>query len=81
MVYSTIRSILIQDEEHPLSLITPRIFREDCRRDEYEMGNDWWAITQIAELRAILLSLMCLCSAVLGSEANIWTHMENIGLY
>jgi hypothetical protein len=55
MVYSTIRSILIQDEEHPLSPITPRLLRQACRPGEDEMRDDGLATTQMAELRAILL--------------------------
>jgi hypothetical protein len=37
MVYSTIRSILIQDEEHPLSLITIHYFGWEIGYDLDEM--------------------------------------------
>jgi hypothetical protein len=37
MVYSTIRSILIQDEEHPLSLITVHLIGRESRYGLDEM--------------------------------------------
>ena len=37
IVYSTIRSILIRDEEHHLSPITSRVLRQACRPGEDEM--------------------------------------------
>jgi len=48
MGYSTIVSILIKDEEYPLSSITVRVFRQQTRRILGEMGENRALITQMA---------------------------------
>jgi hypothetical protein len=48
MGYSTIVSILIKDEEYPLSSITVRVFRQQTRWILGEMGENRALITQMA---------------------------------